>query len=167
MRLLASTDIALRVLMSLARLPAGHTVTVETLAQALGGLSRHHLHKIVQQLTGLGLTRTTRGISGGVGLAADPASVVLGKLIRQLEGEQPLVECFQSAGCSCTLVADCRLRFMLRDANEAFYRALDAHTLADCLISDAGVRRRHRRHQGAPELKPAARPARRPHAAHT
>ncbi len=133
MRLLASTDIALRVLIALARLPAGEIVTVETLAVVLGGLSRHHLHKIVQQLTALGLTRTTRGIAGGVGLAVEPASIVLGGLIRRLEGEQPLVECFRAEGGACTLLGDCGLRFLLRDANEAFFGVLDAHTLADCL----------------------------------
>ena len=39
MRLLASTDFALRVLMLLARRPAEQPVSVETLARELGGLA--------------------------------------------------------------------------------------------------------------------------------
>ena len=44
MRLLASTDYALRILMLLAEQPNGERLSVETLARRLGGLSRHHLH---------------------------------------------------------------------------------------------------------------------------
>ncbi len=139
MRLLASTDFALRVLMLLARRPAEQPVSVETLARELGGLSRHHLHKIVQDLTALGATRTVRGATGGVALAANPAELRLGTLVRQLEGEQALVECFRSDACSCTLVAECGLRGMLQTAKEKFYGSLDDNTLADCLpITDHG-----------------------------
>lgn len=133
MRLLASTDFALRVLMLLARRAPGETVSVEALAVELGGLSRHHLHKIVQTLTALGVTRTARGTAGGVSLAVDPARLPLGGLVRRLEGRQALVECFEPGGCDCTLVAGCLLRGMLREANDRFYAALDAHTLADCV----------------------------------
>jgi hypothetical protein len=64
MRLLASNDFALRALMLLAREPAGKRMSVESLAQELGDLSRNHLHKIVQELTSLGITHTPRGTGG-------------------------------------------------------------------------------------------------------
>ncbi len=64
MHLLASTDIALRVLILLAGAPPGRPVSVGWMARELGGLSRDHLHKIVQELTGLGITRTVRGAGG-------------------------------------------------------------------------------------------------------
>jgi Rrf2 family nitric oxide-sensitive transcriptional repressor len=133
MRLLASTDIALRVLMLLARQPAGQHLNVEALARDLGGLSRNHLHKIVQDLTALGVTRTVRGAGGGVMLAVSPDTVVIGAMVRRLEADQAVVECFRSDGCACTLVRDCRLRGMLRDARDSFYASLDGQTLADCL----------------------------------
>ncbi len=132
MRLLASTDIALRILMLLARQPAGQHLNVEVLARELGGLSRNHLHKIVQDLTALGVTRTLRGAGGGVMLAVSPDEVTIGTLVRQLEADQAVVECFRSDGCACTLVRDCRLRGMLRDARDSFYASLDGHTLAEC-----------------------------------
>jgi Rrf2 family nitric oxide-sensitive transcriptional repressor len=133
MRLLASTDIALRVLMLLAGEPTGRPVSVEALARELGGLSRHHLHKIVQNLTALGVTRTVRGAAGGVALAREPGDIRLGLLVRALEGEQALVECFRPEGCACTLMPLCGLRGRLRAATESFYRSLDAATLADCV----------------------------------
>ena len=137
MRLLSSTDFALRVLMLLARAEPGRPVSVEALARELGGLSRHHLHKIVQELTALGVTRTVRGASGGVVLAADPATVRLGALVRRLEGGQALVECFQPGGCACTLLGECGLRSMLREANDDFYASLDRYTLAECVVPAA------------------------------
>lgn len=133
MRLLSSTDYAFRVLMLLASVDDGERMSVEVLARELGGLSRNHLHKIVQELTALGLTRTARGTGGGVALAVPPASVRLGSLVRQLEADQPIVECFRHDGCACTLLPGCRLRGMLQTARENFYRTLEGFTLADCL----------------------------------
>ena len=133
MRLLASTDFALRVLMALGQRPAGETVNVETLAQSLGGLSRSHLHKIVQNLAALGIVKTIRGAGGGVTLAKAPRAVRIGALIRALELDQPVVECFRADHGCCTLDPGCRLRPMLRKARERFYETLDDYTLADCL----------------------------------
>ena len=67
MRLLASTDYALRLLMLLAQ-RRDETTSVETLARTLD-LSRNHLHKIVQELHALGVVETMRGVGGGVRLA--------------------------------------------------------------------------------------------------
>ena len=133
MRLLASTDFALRVLMVLGSRPVGESMNVEALSLALGGLSRNHLHKIVQDLTALGITRTARGAKGGVMLAVAPEEVRIGALVRHLEGDQPMVECFRAEKCSCTLMPGCRLRGMLRDAKNSFYATLDGQTLSDCL----------------------------------
>ena len=132
MRLLASTDIALRVLMVLAARSGRHLI-VEALSHELGGLSRNHLHKIVQDLSALGVVRTIRGAGGGVALAAEPERIRLGWLVRQLEADQPLVECFRADGGGCTLHPGCRLRGMFSRAQDAFYASLDGHTLADCL----------------------------------
>lgn len=132
MRLLASTDFALRILMLLACGPDGDRMSVEELAHELGGLSRNHLHKIVQELTRLGITRTVRGAGGGVALAVAPEKIRLGTLVRQLEADQAIVECFREGGCDCTFMPACRLRNMLREARDCFYRSLDGRTLADC-----------------------------------
>ena len=136
MRLLASTDFALRVLMLLARAPAGTRMSVEMLARELGNLSRNHLHKIIQELTAYGVTVTTRGAGGGVALAVAPESIRLGKFVLHLESDQPVVECFRADGCACTLLPHCQLRNMLSEARERFYASLDRLTLADCLPSD-------------------------------
>ncbi len=118
--------------MALANEPPERPFSVEAMAQKLGGLSRNHLHKIVQELASLGLVRTVRGAGGGVTLAVAPKEIRVGALIRQLEGDQPVVECFRADGGCCTLTTGCRLRGFIHTAREDFYRNLDEHTLADC-----------------------------------
>ena len=154
MRLLASTDIALRVLMLLAREKPDAQVNVERMAHDLGGLSRNHLHKIVQELSALGVLRTQRGAGGGVALAKAADEIRLGALIRQLESDQAIVECFREDGGCCAIQPGCQLRFMLRTARDAFYRSLDEHTLANCLAKPG-------RFISAPRSASARKPVRR------
>ena len=133
MRLLASTDYALRVLMMLGQEASGVRLSVETIAERLGGLSRNHLHKIVQDLTAAGVTSTLRGAGGGVTLAQPPDRIRLGDLIRYLEAGQAVVECFRPEAVACTLLPGCRLRGILGGAVQDFYARLNQQTLADCL----------------------------------
>jgi Rrf2 family nitric oxide-sensitive transcriptional repressor len=133
MRLLTSTDFALRVLIRLGAEPEGQHLNVDRLARELGDLSRNHLHKVVQTLGALGLVRTLRGARGGVALQQPPAAIRLGALVRALEIDQSLVECFRADGGACVLTPGCRLKGMLARASEAFLAELDRYTLADCL----------------------------------
>jgi len=131
MRLLASTDLALRVLMLLSAAPDEH-VSTDVLARELA-VSRNHLHKIVHYLTEAGLVRTIRGARGGVMLARPASKIRVGEVVRSHEQDQALVECFRIDGGACTLLPRCRLRGMLATAKNAFYQHLDRYTLADCL----------------------------------
>lgn len=139
MKLLTSTDFALRVLMRLASTPERH-ISTEALAQELV-VSRHHLHKIVQFLTEAGLVRTIRGARGGVTLARPASQINLGAIIRRHEKDQVLVECFRPDGGACTLLPRCGLRSILQAARDIFYERLDHHTLEDCLIGPRALRR--------------------------
>ncbi|MBP0464224.1 Rrf2 family transcriptional regulator [Roseomonas sp. PWR1] len=130
-RLLASTDFALRVLLHLGVDPARQQST-EALAAGIG-VPRNHVHKIVQDLAEAGLVRTRRGAQGGVLLAVAPAEIRLGPVVRRLEAGQALVECFRADGGACCMASGCRLRGHLGAARDAFLATLDAVTLADCL----------------------------------
>ena len=150
MRLLTSTDFALRVLMRLAATPEAHLST-DALARELV-ISRNHLHKIVQYLTEAGLVRTIRGARGGVMLARPAGEIKVGEVIRSHEQDQALVECFRPDGGACTLLPRCHLKGMLNTAKDAFYQYLDRYTLADCL---AGL--------GKPAAAPSKQAPRRSH----
>jgi Rrf2 family transcriptional regulator, nitric oxide-sensitive transcriptional repressor len=133
MRLLGSTDFALRVLMLLAQDPARQRLSVEMPARRLGDLSRNHLHKIVQELTALGITQTIRGTGGGVVLAVPPDTVRPRRLVRRLEADQPIVECFRQGDVPAHWSRRVVCAAWCEMARECFYDTLDAHTLADCV----------------------------------
>lgn len=161
MRLLTSTDFALRVLMRLSATPDVH-VSTDALARELV-ISRNHLHKIVQYLTEAGLVRTIRGAHGGVMLARPAGEIKVGEVIRSHEQDQALVECFRADGGACNLLPRCRLRGMLDAAKSAFYQHLDRYTLADCLagsslsVPERSSRKRQRRSEPAPLQRRSAR----------
>src|SRR5882757_2799885 len=120
MRLTSFTDFALRALMRLAGEPARSFATNEIAAEFK--ISRNHLAKVVRDL----------GVGGGFSLARPPQAITLGEVVRALEGEHALAECFRSDGGACVLTPRCRLKARLAAAREAFMRELDATTLAEC-----------------------------------
>ena len=97
------------------------------------GLSRNHLAKIMQRLSRAGLVETRRGGGGGAVLARPATEIRLGAVVRLLEEDQPLVECF-GANNACTLDGRCGLKGRLRSAEAAFLADLDRSTLADIAL---------------------------------
>jgi Rrf2 family nitric oxide-sensitive transcriptional repressor len=130
MRLTAYTDFGLRALMRLAGEPE-RSFTTDEIANEFE-ISRHHLIKVVRGLAEAGYVTTQRGAAGGFRLARNPQSITLGQVVRDLEEEQPLVECFRADGGACVLTPRCRLKKRLAAAQEAFLDELDTTTLAEC-----------------------------------
>jgi Rrf2 family nitric oxide-sensitive transcriptional repressor len=142
MRLTAFTDFGLRALMRLAGAP-DRSFTTDEIATEFE-LSRHHLIKVVQGLAEAGYVHTQRGAGGGFRLARPAESITLGQVVRDLERDQPMVECFRADGGACVLTPQCRLRKRLAAAREAFLDELDATTLAECAWPAPPRRRRAR-----------------------
>ena len=130
MRLTTMTDYALRLLMYVAQHP-GRLVTISEVARVYG-ISEAHLMKITHQLGLAGWLETVRGKGGGMRLAAAPASINLGAVVRSVEPDFALVDCF-TADNSCRLTGDCRLTGIVSEALQRFMAHLDRHTLADLL----------------------------------
>lgn len=133
MRLTSFTDYGLRMLMRLASAPDRAFSTAE-LADEFK-LSRNHLAKIMQRLARAGIIATRRGGGGGAVLARPASEIRLGAVVRQLEEDQPLVECLSGDGGNCTLDGRCRLKSRLRAAENAFLADLDRATLADITLA--------------------------------
>lgn len=136
MRLTRYTDYGLRVLLYLGMKRVGLCTVPEIAARY--GISENHLTKIVNELGRLGHVRTVRGRNGGLALGREPADINLGTLVRQLEGDMALVECFET-GNTCPITSDCRLQKVLGQALAAFLAVLDEYTLADLLVQPAGM----------------------------
>lgn len=130
MRLTAFTDFGLRALMRLAGEPDRSFTTDEIATEFT--ISRHHLTKVVRELADAGFVRTQRGAGGGFRLARPSRSITLGEVVRTLERDQPLAECFRADGGACVLTPTCRLKKRLAAARDAFLKELESTTLADC-----------------------------------
>jgi len=133
-RLTSYTNYSMRILMYCA-LHADQTVTIADVARDFA-ISRAHLLKAARRLGQLGYLQTTRGRSGGVQLAMAPEEISVGEVVRALETTDDFVECFNPETNSCRIAGTCRLTGLLRRALEAFYRELDARTLADLVGPD-------------------------------
>ncbi|MFG2571743.1 RrF2 family transcriptional regulator [Streptomyces sp. NPDC048481] len=157
MRLLRSTDLALRVLMRLAvtgddpaaasttpRTPA--TPTTRDVAAAMD-VPYTHTAKVVAELQHLGLLEARRGRGGGLALTERGRTASVGAIVRAFEGDGDVVDC--EGTTPCPLASGCRLRGALRRAQEAFFASLDPLTLTDIVADPTG-----------PLLLDIARPAR-------
>ncbi|MBX3605557.1 MAG: Rrf2 family transcriptional regulator [Piscinibacter sp.] len=133
MRLTQHTDYAIRVLMFAAsrhlREGAEALSSIREIAEAYG-ISENHLMKVVHRLAQEDLLHTQRGRHGGLRLAREPAQIRLGDVVRRIEDDMTLVECF-GEGSTCPLSAGCHLADALDQARQAFLASLDRHTLAD------------------------------------
>lgn len=129
MKLTAFSDVSLRVMMLLAGAPAGERLTTQQVADGVA-TPYHHVAKTVARLANLGLVDSVRGRSGGLLLTERGRRETVGHLLRELEGDQPIVEC-ESPDGSCPLDRMCALHGALAAAREAFYVALDDVVIAD------------------------------------
>ncbi|MEV5089753.1 Rrf2 family transcriptional regulator [Actinospica acidiphila] len=137
MRLLRSTDLALRVLMRLA--VAGDTNPTTRDVAAAMDVPYTHAAKVVAELRHMGLLTARRGRGGGLSLTEKGREASVGGLVRAFEGEGEVVDCDGAVGTApCPLRSDCRLRGALRRAQEAFYASLDPLTVADLTADPTG-----------------------------
>ena len=131
MQLTIFTDYGLRSLMYVAAHP-DRRCNVREIAEHYG-ISRNHLVKVVHRLSQLGYINSTKGKGGGITLAQAPEKLKLGDLVRELEPNMDLVECFNKDTNTCRITNACQLKHYLMDANNAFITSLNKHTLADTI----------------------------------
>jgi Rrf2 family nitric oxide-sensitive transcriptional repressor len=161
MRLTNYSDYALRSLIYLAVRPDPSLLAnISDIADSYG-ISKSHLTKIIHQLGQLGYIDSVRGKNGGIRLAYAPKDINLGVLIKQIEPDFALVECFaaqlpnteikpHSTGLPITLIAEsaptpalgcvispvCQLKGVFFEALTAFITVLERYTLADIINNE-------------------------------
>jgi Rrf2 family nitric oxide-sensitive transcriptional repressor len=129
------TDLALRSVMRLAVAADGEALTTREVAEAMD-VPYTHVAKAITRLQHLGVLEARRGRGGGLALTDLGRRASVGWLVRELEGDGEVVACDDDP--PCPLRGACRLRRALRDAQEAFYAALDPLTVGDLVSSPAG-----------------------------
>ena len=133
MRLSRRSEYGIRALVDLVR----HDDDVPVALAALAGrnnLPPKFLEQIMSTLKHGGIVRTTLGAHGGYAMAADPATISLGRVIRLLDGALaplPCVSLRYYGRCSCPDEATCPLRDVMLDVRDSMLDILDQETLAD------------------------------------
>ena len=133
MQLTRFTDFSLRVLIYLGMHP-DRLATISEIAEAYR-VPRNHLMKVVHQLAVLGYVETVRGNGGGMRLARNPSLITLGAVVRDVEENLDVLDCFdfRSKEVDCPLLPACVLRSVLMRARDNFLSTLDGVTLRDLL----------------------------------
>lgn len=137
MRLTYQTDYALRLLMFLA-IQGNRRSSIREVATHYG-ISENHLMKVTQRLAGLGYIDALRGRGGGLMLAKPPSDIPIGAIVRAIEPDFAIVECFTPAN-TCPITHVCTLRCVLDEARAAFFNVLDAYTLRELVAQPDSLR---------------------------
>ena len=151
MKLTAFTDYSLRVLMFLAAAPDGRG-TIAEISEAFG-ISEHHLTKVVHFLGRKGWLATARGRRGGMALGKPPEAIIIGRVLRDTEGDPVPAACFDAAQTRCSIVSCCQLQSVLAEAVESFYGVLDRYTLADITRNRKALSATLHFHRQAPDAR--------------
>ncbi len=132
MRLASFTDYSLRVLIYLA-LKDNERSTVAEIADRFQ-ISKNHLVKVVHNLSSMEFIASYKGKGGGICLSHEPEKINIGKLIKELESDSNLVECFGPNG-QCKINPTCKLKGILKVAENSFFNTLEQYTLADLMTN--------------------------------
>ncbi|GAE95407.1 nitrite-sensitive transcriptional repressor NsrR [Gracilibacillus boraciitolerans JCM 21714] len=131
MRLKKYTDFSLRVLLYTAA--NEQKVSIKDISDTFY-ISTEHIRKVVHQLSVNDYIKTTRGRNGGIVLARDPREINIGAVIRLMENDFYLVECFDGEHNQCVITPACKLRSVVGgEAMKAFFNVLNQYTLADLM----------------------------------
>jgi Rrf2 family protein len=133
MRLSRRSEYGIRALIDLVRHGDEAPVALASLA-GRNNLPPKFLEQIMSTLKHGGIVRTTLGAHGGYAMAADPATISLGRVIRLLDGALaplPCVSLRYYGRCSCPDEATCPLRDVMLDVRDSMLDILDRETLAD------------------------------------
>ena len=138
MRLNVQTDYALRLVMDLA-VNDEQLMTIADVAKRFG-ISKNHLMKVANTLGREGVIETVRGRSGGLRLGRPPSEIVVGDVVRCMEMDFAVVECFKGRNGNCLITPACRLKGALYDAVQAFLAVLDRYTVEDLVKRNPSLR---------------------------
>ncbi|WP_407926367.1 RrF2 family transcriptional regulator [Gehongia tenuis] len=95
-------------------------------------ISEPYLEQLMAALRKAGLLKSIRGAQGGYVLAADPAEITVGSVIRALEGATCMVECTDEDG-RCAKADHCPARLVWQRIQASIDGVMDSMTLQDML----------------------------------
>jgi len=127
----------LKAMIHLAGVEPGQVALVSEIAEA-NNISKKFLDGILLDLRNAGFLRSKRGPGGGYLLAKPAEDIMVGPIIRVLDGPLAPIACasrtaFQPCD-DCNDLATCPVRLIMTEVRDAMSRILDHTTLADLLV---------------------------------
>jgi Rrf2 family protein len=124
----------LKAAVHLARLPVGQSVFVADLAEA-NMIPKKFLDAILGELRNAGMLHSKKGKGGGYMLAKPAESIVVGDIIRVLDGPLAPISCASTSAyrrCDdCSDEKACSVRLIMLDVRNAITEVLDRRSLAE------------------------------------
>jgi Rrf2 family protein len=134
---------ALRALFELARRRGDGPTPLGEIAE-VQAIPARFLEQILGQLRQGGFVASRRGSQGGYLLAADPASLSVGQIIRFIDGPFEPVPCVAGAeAADCPLYGGCAFLGLWQRAAGAVAGVFDETTFQDLMDQDDAARREH------------------------
>ena len=126
---------ALRVLIDMAEHSSQEYIKLSDIADRQE-ISEKYLESIVRQLVVNKIVTGLRGKGGGYKLAKAPDEIIVGEVLRFMEGSLAPVACMEETNLPCPRVGECRTREFWRGLNDAIRRYTDSFTIADLARTD-------------------------------
>ena len=124
---------ALRVLIDMAEHSTSEYIKLKDIAERQE-ISEKYLESIVKQLVSNKILTGLRGKGGGYKLAKTPDEIVVGDVLRLMEGSLAPVACLEDK--PCPRVAECRTLEFWRGLDETIRRYADSFTVAALMRTD-------------------------------
>lgn len=127
---------ALRLIIELAKAPAGVPVRLRELAEKQE-ISEKYSEQIISLLRRGGIVLAKRGTQGGYDLAKDPKKITVGEVLRLTEGELSPVPCLENNGEPCERKNSCATYMLWSKLKDAIDSVVDNITIADLAEHDS------------------------------
>lgn len=141
MRITALVECSARIMVRLASLPPGATLSAEKLSD-LENISRDYVDQILQRLRRGRLVASTRGAQGGYSLARPASDISVGMVMRAVEGRifEEVCDKYSTGEHQCHHLTGCGIRPMWQRLGDLIEGFLDRVTLEQLAGSEPRVR---------------------------
>lgn len=96
--------------------------------------SDSYMEQLFSTLKNAGLVKSLRGARGGYILAKDPDKIMVGEIIRALEGPIEFAECIDGGGnMTCIKSPECVTRGLWKEISDNIRNVIDNRSLQDLL----------------------------------
>lgn len=130
MRLSSRSEYGLRALVALVHHDQALPVPLRVIAEE-ESISEQYLEQIFVELRRAGFVCSVRGAKGGYRLAREPEEIVVGDVVRLLEGTLAPMDCLIEEGPGCVHEEGCRTRLVWKRIQSSIEDALGTMTLAE------------------------------------